>query len=131
LEKKKAPMEITRVRYTIGLMIRGREIPADFMASNSLFSPIPPIVINEAKRVDKGRAMGTNPAEAYSRSSAITSALKPFPTRSSMYFHRNCISRINMTMKKVRSKGPRYVFKTNRCKRFIDQQCPLGKNSEK
>ena len=45
-------------------MIRGSEIPADFMASSSLFSPKLPNVISDANRVDKGSAIGTNPADA-------------------------------------------------------------------
>jgi hypothetical protein len=63
-EKKNAPMVIIVVIIIRGLIIRGNEMPADFMASNSLFSPKLPRVISEANRVDKGNAIGTKLAEA-------------------------------------------------------------------
>lgn len=90
-----------------GLKILWSEIPAAFIASSSLFSPIPPRVIIEANRVAIGRASGINVAEPHARNSRITSALSPFPTSSSIYNHRNCSINAKTTMKNVRAKGPR------------------------
>ena len=114
LEKKNAPMLMKIVTKTNGIIIRGREIPADFIASNSLFSPKFPSVISDARSVAKGSAMGTSPAEAYTSNSTITFHSSPLPTKSSIYFQRNCIKRMNMAMKKVITSGPRYDLSMNR-----------------
>jgi hypothetical protein len=73
----------------------------------------------EAKSMASGKANGTNPNEAYRSNSETIFQSRPFPTRSSMYFHRNCINRINTQMKKVIKKGPRKLLIINRCNRFI------------
>ncbi|OQC44775.1 MAG: hypothetical protein BWX59_01693 [Bacteroidetes bacterium ADurb.Bin028] len=98
---------ISMVTNISGTIILGSDIPADFMARSSLFSPRFPKVISEASSVANGRAIGTRPAEAYISNSTITSHSSPLPTKSSMYFHRNCIRSMNMAMKKVITNGPR------------------------
>jgi hypothetical protein len=73
----------------------------------------------EANSMASGKASGTSPKDAYVSNSATIFHSNPLPTKSSMYFHRNCISRINTQMKKVIKKGPRKLLITNRCNRFI------------
>ena len=75
-----------------GRMIWTRETPADFIASNSNRSPRFPKVISEASKIASGSAIGTRNRAAYINISAKTGIPKPFPTMSSMYLHRNCIS---------------------------------------
>ncbi len=99
-------------------MNRCKETPADFTAVNSKFSPKSPKVMIEDNNIAKGRAMGTRRAEAYTINSAITVHSSPFPAKSSMYFHRNCIKRINKETKNVATRGPKYDFKINLCNRF-------------
>lgn len=55
----------------------------------------------------RGNAMGTRLAEVYISNSAITGNSRPLPTKSSMYFQRNCINSTNTTMKNVSMNGPR------------------------
>ncbi len=93
--------------------MRGSEMPADFMASSSLFSPRLPIVMMAAKRVASGRAMGMFMAAAYPNNSRITPNSSPLPTRSSMYLQRKFIRKMNATMKNVRTIGPMYDFRMN------------------
>ena len=47
-----------------GFIILMREIPEAFRASNSFFSPRLPKVIMDANSTDKGKARGTQLAEA-------------------------------------------------------------------
>ncbi len=47
-----------------GRMIRKSDIPADFIAVSSKFSPKFPNVINEASSIARGNAKGTNEATA-------------------------------------------------------------------
>ena len=75
--------------------------------SNSLFSPRFPKVINDAIKMAKGKARGTKLADVYNSNSAIIEISNPFPTKSSIYFHRNCIKRINRTINNEIIKGGR------------------------
>ena len=106
---------------TNGVMIRCKEIPEDFNASNSLCSPMFPKVMIDERSIDSGSARGTNPAEAYNNNSPITESSSPLPTRSSMYFHKNCIKRRNTAMKKVKINGPIYDLNVRVCRRFTIQ----------
>ncbi len=81
---KKAAMEITKDKMMSGRMMRRRGIPAAFMASNSLNSPILPMVIIEAKRVANGSAKGMTVQVPQNRNSKMTLKPSPFPTNSSM-----------------------------------------------
>jgi hypothetical protein len=101
-----------------GLMNLCKETPADFMAVNSKCSPKLPKVMMEESRIAKGNAIGTNLAEAYKINSAIIVHSNPFPAKSSMYFQRNCINRINSETKNVAITGPKNDFRINLCSRF-------------
>lgn len=104
-----------------GAIILKSETPEDFKASNSRFSARFPKVIKDDSRTDKGRARGTSVAVVYKRNSAMTLNSSPFPIRSSMYFHRNCMRSIKTTKKKVRINGPMKDFITRRCNFFTSQ----------
>ena len=86
-------------------MIWKKEIPEDFNAINSDFSERFPIVIIEESRTAKGKAIGTNVHDAQSINSKINDVSNPFPIKSSIYFQRNCIKRIKITIEKVYRKG--------------------------
>jgi hypothetical protein len=77
----------------------------------------------EANNIAKGNARGISPKAAYINNSDTIAQSSPFPTKSSMYFHRNCISRINTQMKKVIKKGPKKLLIINRCSRFMLYAC--------
>ena len=100
-------------RTISGERILGNEIPAAFMAKSSLFSPNPPIVMIDANNGASGSASGINVAAPHPRNSAITPKPRPFPTSSSMYNQRNCNSRAKVTIKNVRTKGPKNDFSMN------------------
>jgi len=106
LEKKNAENVIIATTMISGLMILLRETPDVFMASSSRFSPMFPNVISEASKIARGRANGTMLALEYRRNSPSIFNSSPFPTRSSIYFQRNCISSMKITRKKVRKRGP-------------------------
>src|SRR5574344_133108 len=94
-------------------------MPAAFMESSSLCSPKLPKVIIEAKRVERGMVYGSVVADPHPRNSRITHILRPFPTRSSMYIHRNCITKINAVTKKVMRNGPKNDLSMKRSSFFI------------
>ncbi|MPN64534.1 hypothetical protein SDC9_212309 [bioreactor metagenome] len=110
---KNAPILIKNAKIISGERILGSEIPAAFIASNSLFSPNPPMVMIDANSVARGRASGINVAAPHPRNSAITPKPRPFPTSSSMYNQRNCNSRANVTIKNVKTNGPKNDFNMN------------------
>ena len=100
-------------------MIRIKDTPADFIASNSKRSPRFPNVINEASRIASGKAMGTRNSAAYINISANMGMPKPLPTISSIYLHRNCINTINRQMPNVMKNNGRNVCNINVYNRFI------------
>ena len=102
-----------------GRMIRTSETPADFIANNSNRSPRFPKVISEASKMANGSAIGTRKRAAYINISAKIGIPRPFPTMSSMYLHRNCISTINRQMPKVIKNNGRKVCSINVYNRFI------------
>ena len=55
---------MNEMKMMSGRMIRKSEIPADFIAISSKFSPKLPNVINEASNIARGSANGTNEATA-------------------------------------------------------------------
>tara|TARA_B100001250_G_scaffold414335_1_gene452045 strand:- start:1930 stop:2244 length:315 start_codon:yes stop_codon:yes gene_type:complete len=79
--------------------------PIEFRAVNSDFSDKLPVSIIEANKTDKGRAMGTNVIVEYHNSSRIIYHSNPLPIKSSIYFQRNCINRIIITIENVKKKG--------------------------
>ena len=98
----------------IGSIIRLTDMPPAFIATSSYFSPKLPIVMIEANSTAIGNAIGTKVAEAYISSSAITPNSNPLPTKSSIYFHTNCISSTNTAMANVSNSGPRKDFSMSR-----------------
>ena len=76
-------------------------MPEDFNAINSDFSERFPIVIIEDNNTAKGSAIGTSVHEAYINNSKINDISNPFPIKSSMYFQRNCINNIKITIENV------------------------------
>ena len=89
-----------------GLMKRSKEMPADFIATNSKLSPRLPNVMIEDIKIDNGNANGIAVAVTYAVSLRMFEKSNPLPTKSSMYFQKNCITRINRVMKKVAMNGP-------------------------
>ena len=75
----------------------------------------------EASRVASGMESGRMVAEPHPRNSMITQKLRPLPTSSSMYSHRNCITSMNTVMKNVITNGPRKDLSMNRSSFFILQ----------
>ena len=84
-----------------GFVIWKKDIPDDFKAINSDFSDRLPNVIIEDNKTASGKARGTNVQEAYNNSSKIKFKSNPFPIKSSIYFHKNCINSIKMIIEKV------------------------------
>ena len=62
LENSNAPILSIILRTMTGFMILNKEIPAAFMASNSLFSPMSPKVMIEASNMESGSAIGISMA---------------------------------------------------------------------
>jgi hypothetical protein len=110
LAKKNAPNETKNINTISEDIILGREKPADFIETNSWFSARLPKVIMEAKSIAKGKAMGTSVTVARPMSLKITYQDKPLPTRSSIYFHKNCINRVKSAITSVKAKGPTNDF---------------------
>jgi len=123
------------VRYNIGLMKRNNEMPDDFIATNSNLSPIFPNVIIEEIKIAIGIASRIMEALAYHRNSHIVKKSRPFPTKSSIYFHNICIINTKNAIKKVAINGPikdRRISLSNFLiiiKRAVIGKCPISKNS--
>ena len=64
-------MLIKVTKIISGFRILLKEIPADFMATNSDFSDSAPNVITEASSIDIGNANGTKRTEAKNNNSPI------------------------------------------------------------
>ena len=78
-----------------------------------------PKVIKLERRTDRGNAIGIKSAMAKNNSLTTTCHSKPFPIKSSMYFHRNNIKNKNIEIKKVAKKGPIKAFIIKRFTFFI------------
>jgi hypothetical protein len=89
-----------------GLRIRNNETPLAFIATNSKLSERFPKVINAATITVRGKAMGTKSAKDSPINLIKTPVGIPFPTNSSMYFHRNCIKKRNKLNTNVTMNGP-------------------------
>ena len=96
---------------TNGRMKRSSEMPAALMATNSKLSPRFPNVIIDEINIAIGIASINNDALAYHKNWQIVAKSSPFPTRSSMYFHKLCIISTKNAIKKVTTKGPIKDFK--------------------
>ena len=98
-------------------------LPNELMAVNSDFSANPPVNIIDANRTDKGSAIGISVILEYHNSSMIILNSKPFPIKSSIYFHRNCINKITITIENVRQNGRIKEEKINFLKMFTLTVC--------
>ena len=116
---KNAPMLTSMQTVARGIMMRCNEMPAALIASSSLFSPSVPSVIMEASSVASGRESGSSVALPQPRNSRMTFMLRPLPTSSSMYSHRNCIIRMNMTTNRIAMNGPMNDLSMNWSNFFI------------
>ena len=106
-----------------GRMKRSNGIPADLMATNSKLSPRLPKVMIEEIKMAKGNASGIAVTVTYEVSSKMLRISNPFPTRSSMYFQKNCITSTKSVMKKVAIKGPINAFKISLSSFLIMLNC--------
>ena len=79
--------------------------PIEFRAVNSDFSDKFPVSIIEAKSTANGRAIGINVIVEYHNNSKTILNSRPLPIKSSIYFHRNCINKITITIENVKKKG--------------------------
>ena len=102
---------------------KGRSIllndsPEDLSAVSSLFSAKLPVVMMEESKTVSGNARGIKPALMYTINSRITLNPNPLPIKSSMYFQKNCIRRMNKDTSRVATKGPKNDFKLNKYSLF-------------
>lgn len=102
-----------------GRIKRDKEIPADFMATNSKVSPRFPNVIIDDNNIANGRAKGISVAETYIINFKMIIKSKPLPTKSSIYNQKNCITNTNNDIKKVAKKGPIKDLRINVSNFFI------------
>tara|TARA_B100000579_G_scaffold367544_1_gene327964 strand:- start:22232 stop:22612 length:381 start_codon:yes stop_codon:yes gene_type:complete len=96
---------INRLNSNKGLMIYVKGFPIEFIAVNSEFSDRLPVNIIDANKIANGSAMGINVMLEYHSNSMIIFHSNPFPIKSSIYFQRNCINKMVMTIEKVRKNG--------------------------
>src|ERR1700679_3445317 len=73
----------------------------------------------QESKTDKGNAICTFVADAYSISSKIIYHSKPLPMRSSMYLNKNNINNTNITIAKVTRKGLINDLSIKKCIFFI------------
>ena len=118
-DTKKAPILMTIQAEQSGTSTLCREMPAAFIASSSLFSPSVPRVIMDASSVARGNERGRRVAAPHPRNSSMTLKLKPLPTSSSIYSHKNCIIRMNTTTRRIATNGPMNDFNMNWSNFFI------------
>ena len=104
-------IEIKNDTTSKGRIKRNNEMPADLIATSSKLSPKLPKVMIEEIRIASGRASGMAVAVTYIVSSKMLARSSPFPTRSSMYFQKNCITSTNSVMKNVAINGPTNDFR--------------------
>jgi hypothetical protein len=67
----------------------------------------------EESKMDKGSASGTAVTVTKLVSFRILIRSRPLPTRSSIYFQKNCITKTKRVMKNVAMKGPMKAFRIN------------------
>jgi hypothetical protein len=98
--------EKSSVNIMIGRINLNREIPEDFIATNSNLSPRFPNVIMEEINIAIGMANINIEALAYHKNLQIVIKSRPLPTKSSIYFHRVCIINTKKATKNVIMNGP-------------------------
>ena len=87
-------------------MKRNNEMPEALIATSSKLSPRLPNVMSEESRIARGSASGIRTAPWYQINSRMIEAPNPFPTKSSIYSQKNCITSTSSVIKKVATKGP-------------------------
>ena len=73
----------------------------------------------ELRRVASGMESGSTWQLPHMRNSRITLNSSPLPTSSSMYSHRNCMTRINVTTARTAMNDPVKAFRINWSSFFI------------
>ena len=106
-----------------GVIKQRNGCPNEFMAVISDLSANPPINIMEANKTANGRAKGIKVMLEYHNNSSIIFNSSPFPIKSSIYFQRNCIKRINITTENVNRNGRIKDEKINFLKIFTLNLC--------
>ena len=106
LANKKEIPAIRTATIKSGLIKRSRGIPADLMATNSKLSPRLPKVMMEESSKARGKARGTQLTATSPVKCANVGRSSPFPTRSSIYNQKNCITNTNKAIKNVAKNGP-------------------------
>jgi hypothetical protein len=94
-------------------------MPEDLMATNSKLSLKFPKVIMDEIKMAIGIASINKDALAYQTNCAIVTKSSPFPTKSSIYFHKLCIINTKKPMKKVMMNGPIKDFSISLSNFFI------------
>ena len=79
--------------------------PNEFIAVNSEFSDSWPVNIIDDNKIANGSAIGIKVMLEYHSNSIMIYHSNPLPIKSSIYFQRNCINRIAITIENVRKKG--------------------------
>ena len=107
------------VKNISGRINLNSEMPEDLIATNSKLSLKFPKVIMDEIKMAIGIASISNEALAYQINCAIVIKSSPFPTKSSIYFHKLCIINTKNPMKKVMMKGPINDFNISLSNFFI------------
>ena len=110
LANTKAERAMIEMKTINGLKILFNEIPALFIAVNSLCSERAPIVMMLDIKTANGRAILTIRAEAKINNCTMSMNSKSLPNKSSIYNQINCNSKINKDTKKVMMNGPIKAF---------------------
>ena len=92
--------------------------PSELNAVSSDFSESWPVNIMEPSKMASGRAMGIKVIVEYHNNSTTINHSNPFPIKSSIYFHKNCINKITTIMDNVKKNGRKNDEKINFLKMF-------------
>ena len=101
-------------------------MPNELRAVSSEFSDKLPVNIIDANSMANGSAIGINVIVEYHSNSRIIYHSNPFPIKSSIYFHRNCIKRIIITIENVKQKGRTKEEKINFLNMFKSNFSQMG-----
>jgi copper(I)-binding protein len=81
------------------------DAPDDLTATNSEVSPRLPKVINAAKRMPRGNAIGTKVVDNKPRNCRMVNVSSPLPINSSIHTHMNCMIKMNQVTIKAPANG--------------------------
>ena len=121
LLKRKARKPMNMMNISSGLIKRRNEMPEDFIATSSKFSPMLPNVIIDARRMLNGKASGTRVVDIYTSNWMIVQMFIPLPMSSSIYSQKNCITKTKRDIKKVTINGPTKLRMINMSSFFINR----------